>query len=265
MAGGGVAARLWMLSLPLWACRPAPPADARRYVDAAASGRGEDCAALADPALADECRTFAAWARVDAGDEAGARAACADLAPGPWRDECHFGLADRLDAWGEPLRALCGQAGAFRDACLSHALGRRAQAVLGASPLGDEAAAFAQVEALAVEVYGPSRGPGRARALTRKALASRLDGGELRREHCGAAPPELCAEAYGVVLLAAAGSRAALATSCPDGGDPLALRARGWPAWSPDAEEIARQGWRQLCAPPPRPPAGPPSRPTPPR
>lgn len=258
------AGRTLALCLGLICCRTAPPQDARRYLDAAASGRGEDCAAITDAALADECRSFAAWALAEGGDEEGARRACAALEPGPWRDECHFGLADRLELWGPPLRATCQETGAFQDACLAHALGREAQEVLRASPQGDEAAAFAQVEALAIELFGPTRGVARARAVTRKALAARLEGGDLRREHCGAAPDELCAEAYGVVLLTAAG-RSALAVGCPDGGQPEALRARGWPAWSPDAEEIARQGWRQLCAPAPRPRAGAGGRPRAPR
>lgn len=255
------------LAAGLAGCRPEPVGAAQAYLAAVESGRGEDCAALADPVRADpmlvgECQAFAAWALVDAGDEPGARAACAAMPAGPWRDECHFGLADRLDPWGAPLRELCDQAGAFRDACLSHALGRRAQAVLSASAPGDEVAAFAQVEVLAVQVFGPQRGPARARVIARKAIAARLEGGDLSTSHCGAAPAALCAEGYAAAVLAASGGRAAVGEVCRQGVSFEALRALGWPAWTDDAEPLARQGWRELCAPTPARPSQHPARPS---
>ncbi|MCP4806200.1 MAG: hypothetical protein GY913_05380 [Proteobacteria bacterium] len=80
---------------------------------------------------------------------------CAALASGPFRDECHFLVAERLAEAGDDVgaAALCDETGTFRKSCLQHGFDRASERAMVLSP----ALPGADVEALlvsAASAYG---------------------------------------------------------------------------------------------------------------
>lgn len=249
----------WLLALG-WgavACRGTPESDPQRYLQAVGEADPAACLAIGDADLQAECRAFATWELARQGRPEEAEAACGEMPAGPWRDECWFQLSDLLAAEGDRAKALCAEAGSWRDHCVAHAMGREAQAMLAASALGEEARVFPEVEALARAYVGPRKGPARARGILRKALAARTPpGADFDVATCGTAPASLCRDAYAQVVAEAAGlaepERAgaevdALGRVCAAGPSLESVRAQGLPAWTPGSESVALEAWTLLC------------------
>ncbi len=83
------------------------------------------CLELDQPARG-ECVVSTAEDLARAGRLEEAHRACT-LADGVWMDECHFLLADALDARFEDADALCALAGRHQPQCMAHAIHREAQ------------------------------------------------------------------------------------------------------------------------------------------
>lgn len=233
----------------LMGCVTPPAGDAARYLAASDREDAASCEAVRDLDLRGECLVFAAQALREAGELEGASAACTDLAPGIWRDECWFALSDGLGAQGTQAVSLCEQAGRFQDECRSHALTRRAEQTLAVQ--GQEELAARQVQAEALQLFGAVEGPGRARAALREGLAGRMAVVGLDPRRCGAAPADLCAAAYGDRVRQDAGALGLeLSTLCPTLPSAQALAQAGLPPWSVEARPLAEQAWVELCGAP---------------
>jgi len=251
-------ARSALAVLALGCGRAPDPGPAHRYAALAGHADPEGCAALADAALAAECRAFAAWELARRGDEHGAEATCASLPAGTWRDECFFQLADVIAATGERARALCAQAGGYEGHCIGHGIGRESQAILASSEIGDEEAAFAAVLDVATAWVGPRRGRSRADGILRKSLAARFpEGSDFDVTRCGAAPEHLCRDAYVQLVVERSGldgeastgvhaGRIGAVCSGPLGRD--AVVAQGLPGWTDASAALVADAWERLCA-----------------
>ncbi len=251
----GVAAGVAALAVLPSGCGSGAPGQARRYVDAATSGGGDACAALADDDLRGECLVFAA-AEVGPSDPAAAEALCTQAPPGVWQDECWFHLADTLSASGDLALSMCNRAGRFRDPCLGHAVSRDSRQILASLPPGQEQQALAALTDAAVAYLGNERGRARARQNLVKALAARFLDGPFDPEGCGDAPDELCTAVYRELLtLATAQSRGPGRGSgdglfrivCEQGATLPLVEQLGLPVWTPAGEALALRAWQELC------------------
>ena len=83
------------------------------------------CLELSQPARG-ECIVGTAEDLAHQGRVEEAHEACT-LSEGAWLDECHFLLADALDARLEDADALCRLAGRHRPQCMAHAISREAR------------------------------------------------------------------------------------------------------------------------------------------
>ena len=83
------------------ACTPVEESDARRFARLVGD-TPEACQALRDPRLRGHCQLANG-------------AACEEVEPGPWQDECRFVAAEQAR---DP--ALCALAGAYTEDCFTH-------------------------------------------------------------------------------------------------------------------------------------------------
>lgn len=133
--------------LLLLACTTNPAqSEGARFADALRSaGTAPDAAVTACEGLdtlRGECLTAVAAVQagsigVDAGE------LCARVAPGVWRDECHFEVAEQaLHAAPADRAAQCAQAGSFAPRCRLHLWNEVAQDLLQAGALPEAVEAF---------------------------------------------------------------------------------------------------------------------------
>ena len=82
----------------------------------------EECAAVEVEELRTLCYVEVAATKAGLGQDEQARAACAAIPEGVWREECHFRAGEELGRKGETDLALrhCAQAGDFSRNCLTH-------------------------------------------------------------------------------------------------------------------------------------------------
>ncbi len=82
----------------------------------------EDCAALPHEELRVPCWIGRAEAAAEAGDPVGADAACREVPPGRWAEECAFRSGEELARAGRVVEgvAFCGRAEAYARFCLTH-------------------------------------------------------------------------------------------------------------------------------------------------
>ena len=226
--------------------------DARRY--RAALLRPEDaeaCARIEGAALRGECEALAHGARA-ATDPAAAEAGCAAMAPGPWRDECFFLLADTVGAHDAEAQRLCAEAGRYRSQCAGHALSRAVAGDLAALEAVGGQETLRRVEAVVVAQIGAAGASSRAEGLVVAALARRSPEAPFARAWCSDLPDATCAAAYEERVREAArvaypgeaeGWRAACASTVS------AARAAqvGLPAYEEDAAALAIGVWQRLC------------------
>jgi hypothetical protein len=116
------------------ACRA--PSDARLYVDASRSEDHAEAASLCARITDGDLR---AWCHADLTRLHGrahpeeSRAACASQESGPWRDECHFLLAEGLGSLGrwEEAATACAEARVLAVNCVMHLWAARSRELLG--------------------------------------------------------------------------------------------------------------------------------------
>ncbi|MCB9766536.1 MAG: hypothetical protein H6739_42570 [Alphaproteobacteria bacterium] len=110
-----------MILLALLACSSAPAEDPLAAA-LSAGGSPEACAALDFEEMAITCYVSVAAAAGARGDDATAWTACDAVAPGLWREECHFRSGEELGRAGHTDRALrhCAEAGQYARFCLTH-------------------------------------------------------------------------------------------------------------------------------------------------
>ena len=226
--------------------------DARRYRQALL--RPEDAAACA-PIVGDdvrgECEALAHGARA-ATDPAAAEAGCAAMAPGPWREECFFLVADTVGAFGAEALRLCGQAGGLSTPCRGHALSRAASGPLAAMDAVGGVATLGLVEGLVIELFGPHGARGRAERLVVESLSRRQPEDPFAAAWCGDLPTALCSSAYEERVRAAArlrypGEAEGWRAACARVVSAERVVAVGLPAYAPDAEALAVEVWQGLC------------------
>lgn len=232
------------------------PAPARAYVEAAAQGSPEACAAVSDPELRGECLVFTLDAQVEAGGLDAGRALCTQVPAGLWADECWFQLSDAVRATGELAKDLCGRSERFSAQCLGHVVARDSQSVLAELPPGQEAEALERLRELSVDYLGQRLGTAKARQNMRKALAARFRDQPFDPEGCGNVGPTVCREVYReLVTFAAAHEQGeanrvgdtAIRRICLDGPTLEGVRAARLPEWTPAGEPLALAAWEELC------------------
>jgi hypothetical protein len=190
---------------------------------------------------------MAARERARAGDLEGARQDCATIAPGMWRDECSFLLADAQDAAGDEAHRLCGEAGRYRSECLSHAMAREVNVLLTATAAGGEDEAYVAVLRLG-EAYLPANGGiGRAQAMFVNHLAGREPNRPFGALQCGTAPPDICAAAYAERVRRQAKGAQTWQATCPGPPDAATAAEQGLPAWDTSFDPLLAASWSSLC------------------
>jgi hypothetical protein len=173
------------------------------------------------------------------------------MAPGGWRDECFFLIADVSRLEGDAAKQACSAAGQFRNQCVGHAIAREVSAVLNAMPPGGEAEALVTLDAV-IRRYIPGREREvRVRQIMAGHLADRAVDEPFSQVHCGTAPPMICQEAYIERV-----RNAERAAGRADGewrracGSTVSLEravSLDLPGWAPDFAGLSRAAWEQLC------------------
>ena len=211
------------------------------------------CAPIEDVDLRGECVAMAAGA-LAATDPVGAEAACRAMAPGMWRDECFFLLADTVGAHDAEAQRLCAEAGRYQRQCEGHALSRAVAGLLAELEVAGGRATLDAVEAVVIGQVGAAGARQRAEGLVVAALARREPGAPFSRAWCSDLPDGLCASAYEERVREAAlrvypGEREGWRAAC--GRTVSAARATqvGLPAYALDAETLAAGVWQGLCRP----------------
>lgn len=239
------------------ACAAEGPGDPEAYAEALASGDPAACAAVADPALAADCRAWLARERAVAGDVEGAAALCRALPEASaMRGECFFLVADGVSASGEQARSLCAQAAPYDQRCLEHAVRREVAAAVGTLERGEEAAVEARAEAVAAAWVGRGRGRRFARHILSKRIAERADQ-PFSAATCGTVSAVVCSRAFELRVDAWIQARAAVEDAhakvtlepvCPPPVTREAVAAAGGPLWAEDADGVVADAWRRACA-----------------
>ncbi len=223
----------------------APPSDAERYRDAVGRADPAACATIVAAEVAGECVAFAAREQAAAGALEAAWATCQAMAPGPWRDECHFLVVDAAEDDGDDARRWCAEAGAFRTRCLGHALNREADALLAGFPRGEEAAALAALGELTRARVRGGEADGKAWRLLVDHLAQRDPERPFHAGVCGTAPRALCRDVY---IERARKAARPWRAACGRVVSTDRAAAAGQPVWEPDMEAVAQEAWSALCA-----------------
>lgn len=240
------AATGWWLS----ACDD-PPSDARGYAEAAQGGDPARCATLSDPRLAGECAAFAARELALAGDASGARAACGQVDPGLWREECNFLVCDALELSGASAISCCRDAGRWTQQCVGHAINRDAAALFATAEVGAERRLHADLEKLVAGYIDGPEVQAKARRVLVSRLALRAPGAPLSAQVCGDAPHAVCRDVYAERVKLAAkdvdGATQPWRAACGETVSAQRAAAAGLPVWAPEMDEIAADAWRQLC------------------
>lgn len=248
------------------ACQRALPSEAERHhadreAYVASLTRPADpnaCAPIEAAGLRSECLAMVASQLSDQGRLEAASALCADLEPGRWQDECRFLVAEKADAPTARRRQLCDASGAFAQQCRGHLLRQESAQLLGRFALGEEEEAFSAVLALSRD-YLPRRARAQARRLMVEHLAARAPTRPFGREHCGAAPQDLCVSVYTDRVQMAArrehhqtrdlDALDALPWQPMCEGAPTLSRAAslGLPTWDPELNPVVQAAWDRLC------------------
>ena len=228
---------------------PPPGASMRAYLVAAATPADPGaCAAIPDDDLRAECVTMAARELALSGAALRGMAACRGLPEGVWRDECAFLVVDVSEFDEIEARRGCRDAGRFARQCLGHLIARQAQAVIDASPPGQEAATLAAVEAVVNELQLGGNGDARARGIVARNLAVRDLDQPFGVAHCGDLDRGMCRDIYAARVRVAAGATWQEACAAPL--TPEAAEATGIPPWTEDMASVVQEAWAGLCAQP---------------
>ena len=239
-------------ALLLLGCGGGEPGPALSYVEAAGSDPSA-CSAISDPELSAECVAMRARELYAAGEVEAARAACGGLVAGPWRDECHFLLADEEGVHGDRAREACAQTGRFRFQCLGPAISREASVLFREIPRGQEDRLLRELQALTGSYIDGPEALEKAGRLLAMELATRDPEAPFDLSLCGSAPATLCREAYRERVRRAAKSvnaeedtgmwRQACARTVS-----VERAARfGLPTWTPEADPLVQEAWQELC------------------
>ena len=135
--------------------REAKTQDWEAYVQAAqVDGVLDDCNAIVDRALRDECLVFRVGQRAEAVGPRQSVVSCNETLDGTSREECVFWIVDSLGLTGGEARSICAEAGGLQRRCRGHAFQREATAILEADSVGGDVwAAHALLEHLAGDYF----------------------------------------------------------------------------------------------------------------
>jgi len=157
----------------LLACGGAEPSDPVADALRAEGTVVADCATAFEE-LRITCLVDVAAGAARAGEDARADAACSAIAPGVWRQECHFRAGEEHGVRGDIELALdhCGRAGRFAGNCVTHAAWRMRPVT---TALPSEPTALAEIAAFTGRVDTALAGVAEVRGIeeAREALLAR--------------------------------------------------------------------------------------------
>ena len=238
-----------------------PPEDGRAstdrqaYLAAMRAGPGPGrCDTISAPTLHGECIALAGLTLARRGEPMAALSICAELQPGPWRDECYFLVADGLEVRGETARAICESAGEWRFQCLGHAINRESILVWEQLGIGRED----EVQQRVLEITSRYIGGREAGERTRRWMVTRVAARDLERPFskitCGQVEPSLCRDAYiervklvtQQINAAEEGDRS-WRLACARRVSATRAAQLDLPTWEPSVDELVQEAWQQLC------------------
>jgi len=200
---------------------------------------------------------------------------CAETDAPPWGEECYFLVVDGLQLQGGTALELCESAGRWAYQCKGHAIGRAAEEAWRRLGPGREPEIAREVLAIHAAAVGGREAGRRSRRWMVARIAARDLHSPFSAETCGAAPEELCRDAYVERVKVVTGSvvtgsvvtgsvvtgsvvTGSVVKGRVDGGEPWrracgrsVSRQRattlGMPDWTDEMDPVVQTAWRELC------------------
>jgi hypothetical protein len=211
----------------------------------------EACFRIQATELQSECVLHVAGKAARAGEDA--LSICTRIQHQGWRQACHFEVADAAGLVEDEAIAACTEAPDFIERCLSHAIVRHAGRVANRFSLGEEAQFTSWIQDQA-DVYGLESSERviadvLAQHISSRACASRESDQPcppFALEDCGAAPMDICRQAYRVTARSA--SRGIdLSSICSRPIHREGMESAGLPVWKDDFTRPAIETWGHIC------------------
>ena len=197
--------------------------------------------------LRDECLLL--LVRERAGHEASIRKVCDTLHEPYQRDACWLEVADAIASTGGNSTDLCAKTGELRERCLVHAFQRETTTFARQYGPGQEDEFFAWVHSRASAlgvVEAPEQFAVRQTALLVAGRRARGSTVPFSIKECGSANAETCSQSYRVIIHQGWGTPKSDLGMCLDGVTAQEAGAAGFPKWSPDADDAAKQAWETI-------------------